>query len=104
MRAAAPLLRAPEPLNAAHDCSAFSNGVHPALDAWLRHQGAQPLFDLVEVATSMAARCGTGSIHIDGFGIGKRGACRIACCYNQRGCARGAIGVGEAVESGIYIG
>jgi GNAT superfamily N-acetyltransferase len=34
--AAAPLLRAPEPLNAAHDCSGFSNGVHPALDAWLR--------------------------------------------------------------------
>ena len=36
MRSAAPLLRAPEPLNATHDCSAFSNGLHPSLDAWLR--------------------------------------------------------------------
>ena len=36
MRAAAPLLRAPEPLSTTHDCSAFSNGLHPSLDAWLR--------------------------------------------------------------------
>ena len=36
MRAAAPLLRAPEPLSAAHDCSGFSNGLHHSLDAWLR--------------------------------------------------------------------
>ena len=38
MSAAAPLLRAPEPLNAAHDCSAFSNGLHPTLDTWLRER------------------------------------------------------------------
>jgi len=29
-------LRAPEPLSTTHDCSAFSNGLHPSLDAWLR--------------------------------------------------------------------
>ena len=29
-------LRAPEPLASKHDVARFSNGVHPALDQWLR--------------------------------------------------------------------
>ncbi|GAB4531229.1 MAG: GNAT family N-acetyltransferase [Amphiplicatus sp.] len=33
-----PLLRPCEPLNAAHDVSAFANGVHPSLDDWLRER------------------------------------------------------------------
>ena len=36
--AAAPALRAPEPLNVKHDVSRFSNGVHPSLDEWLRER------------------------------------------------------------------
>lgn len=35
---ARPALRAPEPLAPAHDVSRFSNGIHPALDQWLRER------------------------------------------------------------------
>jgi GNAT superfamily N-acetyltransferase len=38
---ATPRLRAPEPLNARHDISRFTNGVHPSLDAWLRQRAHQ---------------------------------------------------------------
>jgi GNAT superfamily N-acetyltransferase len=38
MTAAAPALRAPEPLAARHDVSRFTNGVHPSLDQWLRER------------------------------------------------------------------
>ncbi len=31
-------VRAPEPLSAAHDLSAFDNGKHPSLDEWLRER------------------------------------------------------------------
>jgi GNAT superfamily N-acetyltransferase len=38
MIAEAPALRAPEPLNARHDVSRFSNGTHASLDQWLRER------------------------------------------------------------------
>jgi GNAT superfamily N-acetyltransferase len=38
MTAGAPALRAPEPLAGGHDVSRFNNGVHPALDQWLRER------------------------------------------------------------------
>ncbi len=38
MNAAAPKLRAPEPLGSRHDLSRFTNGVHPSLDQWLRER------------------------------------------------------------------